>query len=866
MTSPIIQVYVSSTWKDLQPERRAVEVAVQRMRETKFVGMEYFGSRDEDTRTASLDDVDRSHVYVGIIGGRYGSGITRDEYLRARERSLPCFIYFKQKATIPPEHLEQDAESAKRLDAFKAELRLPHLKTEFANPDDLAARVTADLHRWLFDNYLPARLDGALQGAVARDEAQSLLKAVIDSRLLDENLLVRLRGIGITVAGDVVLGDKDVVHGDKIVYQSAPPPTFNALHQLPSPPRDFTGREKELDELMRAHEQDGVTISGLQGLGGVGKTTLALKLAHRLTPRYPDAQFYLDLKGLSKPPLPVADAMAYVIRAYQPTAKLPEGEAELGAMYRSVLHDERALLLLDNAADRNQVEPLIPPESCVMLFTSRKRFTLPGTSPKNLNALPAEDARKLLLKIAPRINEQADTLAQLCDYLPLGLRLAASALAERIDLSVAAYMLRLTDTQQRLKVLDAVEASLNLSYELLSPEMQERWRVLVVFPDAFDSAAAAAVWEIEKDAAQDSLSELFKYSLLKWDDIRSRYRLHDLVRLFANARLSESERDTGQRRHASHYLSVSRETSELYRQGDEELKRGIVLFDLEWPNIKAGQAWAEKYASEDDEAASLCSNYSNAGASVFDIRLYPRERIPRLESALASARRLKDRDVEGIHLGSLGNAYWRLGEVRRAIELYDEQLAIAREVRNRNNEGHALESLGWAYTQLDDTKSALEFFEQAVTINHEKGDRRTEGNILLGLGNIYLGLGKKERALESYEQALSIAREFGDRRNESNALGSIGAAYAALEDSEHSIKFYEQALAIACEIGSRRGESNLRWNLSLLLGKLRKRDEAIAHAEAALKIKEQIEAPNVDKVRKQLAEWRRQEEDGATEG
>src|SRR5919107_1406382 len=106
--------------------------------------------------------------------------------------------------------------------------------------------------------------------------------------------------------------------------------------------------------------ESGVTISGLQGQGGIGKTALALKLAQKLAPRYPDAQFYLDLKGAAKQkPLSPAEALSHVIRAYHPTAKLPEGEAELRALYLSVLHGQRALLLMDNARDAAQVLPLI---------------------------------------------------------------------------------------------------------------------------------------------------------------------------------------------------------------------------------------------------------------------------------------------------------------------------------------------------------------------------------------------------------------------------------------------------------------------------------------------------------------------------
>jgi len=121
------------------------------------------------------------------------------------------------------------------------------------------------------------------------------------------------------VAGDIVLGDKHA--------HETPSLTISALRQLPSPPRDFTGREAEITELLAALEEGGVTTSGLQGLGGVGKTALALKLAERVKGRYPDAQFYLDLRGAGPKPLPVADVLAHVIHAYHPTSNLPEGES-----------------------------------------------------------------------------------------------------------------------------------------------------------------------------------------------------------------------------------------------------------------------------------------------------------------------------------------------------------------------------------------------------------------------------------------------------------------------------------------------------------------------------------------------------------
>lgn len=330
--------------------------------------------------------------------------------------------------------------------------------------------------------------------------------------------------------------------------------------------------------LLAAIEHGGVTISGLQGLGGIGKTALALKLAEQLKPRYPDAQFYLDLKGAGSQPLTVSEALAHVVRAYHPAAKLPDSEAELRDLYLSVLDSRRALLLMDNAASAEQVGPLIPPTGCVLLVTSRWHFTLPGLAAKNLDTLTAADASALLLAIAPRIDGWADEIARLCGYLPLALRLAASALAKYRNLKAADYAGRLQDTQQRLEL---IEASLSLSYELLSKELQERWRWLAVFPDSFADDATAAVWEVSMDQAQHTLGELITASIVEWNETSGRYRLHDLARLFADAKLSVDQHAVGQKRHATHYMEVLSVASALYKEGGAAFARGLAFFDLE---------------------------------------------------------------------------------------------------------------------------------------------------------------------------------------------------------------------------------------------------------------------------------------------
>ena len=624
---------------------------------------------------------------------------------------------------------------------------------------------------------------------------------------------------------------------------SAKPISF--LHQLPSPPADFTGRTAELAELLAAVKDGGATISGLRGMGGIGKTALALVLAQRLKDKYPDAQFFIDLKGARQKgdvPLTPAQAMAKVIQEFYPKEKLPEDEAQLNKIYCSVLDGKRVLLLMDNALDDKQVQPLIPPPGSLLLVTSRQHFHLPGLFCKNLDTLPEKDACALLCKIAPRIGDKAGEIAKLCDYLPLALRLAATALADRADISPVEYLKRLGDAKQRLSL---VEASLALSYDLLSPELQRFWRMLAVFPDSFDHSAAAAVWweDLEKaDDAKDRLSDLLARSLMEWDETTGRYRLHDLARLFADAQLSkdEPEKYQAQFRHAEHYKNVLAAAKELYKKGGDQIMQGLKLFDAEWINIQAGQAWAAANAVRDKAAAKFCNAYPDAGAHILGLRLHPRDWINWLEAALTAARQLQHKQAEGVHLGNLGTVYAALGEPRRAIEYLEQNLAIAREIGDRRGEGNALGNLGLVYADLGEPRRAIEYYEQRLVIAREIGDRRGEGQSLGNRGAAYAALGEPRRAIEYYEQDLVIAREIGDRRGEGAALGNLGAAYFDLGEPRRAIEYFEQHLAIAREIGDRRGEGQALGNLGsayLVLGEPRR---AIEYYEQTLIIHREI--------------------------
>ena len=209
------------------------------------------------------------------------------------------------------------------------------------------------------------------------------------------------------------------------------------------------GREDALAELLRAVETGGATITGVQGMGGVGKTALAYLLAERVQDRCPD-QIVFDLRGADEQqPAATADAMRHVILSYEPAVRLPDDFQSLAGVYRTVLRGKRALLLMDNARDAAQVAPLLPvPEGCLMLVTSRRHIVLPGLKPIDLERLPEEDAVKLLRAIAgERIEPLQHEIARQCGCLPLALRAAASLLRERPDLDAGRLYARLQDAQ-----------------------------------------------------------------------------------------------------------------------------------------------------------------------------------------------------------------------------------------------------------------------------------------------------------------------------------------------------------------------------------------------------------------------------------
>jgi tetratricopeptide (TPR) repeat protein len=617
----------------------------------------------------------------------------------------------------------------------------------------------------------------------------------------------------------------------------------------------FVGREREKQQLAERLAGGGrAAICAVAGMGGVGKTELTLQVAGDLgASAFPAGIVTVDLQGTPDPtaaaaaPLSPQAAMQRVLVQLDPTSKPPEDADALKLAFRRALVDKRLLLILDNARDAAQVEPLVPPEPVALLVTSRTHIVLEECLTLDLDTLNPGDAVKLLKEEigTARLLDEATLahFAELCDYLPVAL-LAIAGTIKTSRARTPAQLLALLEAD-RAKGLTGVLHRLRPSVEALAlddPDLARRFARLTVFAGDFDIEAAGFVWETNDDRTHDYLDALLARSLLlsaKSNTVTElRFRLHDLIREIATERLAD-DGHIAHLLHATYFRDRLQRCRELYLAGSDNLLEALALFDRERAEIVAGQAWAAGHSAADENAARLAANYPIAGANVIQLRLESRTVIAWLDAALNVCRRLGDRIGEGLALGTLGLAWAELGETRKAIEHHEQNCAIAREIGDRRGEGTALGNLGNAWADLGKMREAIKLNEQYLAIAREIGDRRGEGVALGNLGKVWAALEPRE-AIGYYEQALAIAREIGALRGEGDALGNLGNAWARLGETRMAIEHYEQALVIARKIGDRRGERNSLGNLGLAWGRLGRMRKAIHHFEPSLAISREM--------------------------
>ena len=448
------------------------------------------------------------------------------------------------------------------------------------------------------------------------------------------------------VNGNIIAGNGNVINVYTVRDTKSP-----VLHQTPSPPPDFTGRSNEIEELLEKIKTGGVKISGLRGMGGIGKTALGLRLVELLKDQYQDGQFFLNLQGSDEQkPLTPFQAMVHIVQSIEPNEKTPDNNQELLARYRSVLHGKRCILFWDNVYEADQVSPLAL-QGCLTIITSRYHFALPGIFALDLEILNENDAVELIQKIASRVNsEDAKAIAKLCGYLPLAIRVAASTLSQRVDLTPSFYIEQLKKNQTHL---EAVEASLQLSYDLFDDETKQRLQQLSVFPAPFDHKAAESVWNLDKFDADKFIGRFYLHSLIDYDESSFTYHLHDLTRLFLK-RLFDGNNTAFIENYVRYYL----DTANPYGP-----KVGYHLLAAHDYCMKG---WGKVRLNDEFVTKSLNAFGVKVPYKYYEYEPLANKSLSIFESALDASRRLKDEVSEASHLTYLA-------VVHLAMNYFDEK-------------------------------------------------------------------------------------------------------------------------------------------------------------------------------------------------
>ena len=564
--------------------------------------------------------------------------------------------------------------------------------------------------------------------------------------------------------------------------------------QLPAAPHRFIGRKTEVDELTRLLDEIGtsggtVAISAIDGMAGLGKTSLALHTAHRLAEKFPDGQLFLDLHGYTRgrPPRTADEALDWLLRSLGVSAaQIPKDTERASALYRERLTDSRTLIVLDNAATEAQVHPLLPGGgSCLVLITSRRRLRgLDEARTLSLDLLPPPEATALLRAMAgperiPAEDPELGEVAELCGRLPLALCIAGSLLRHRPAWPLAHLAGLLREQHRRLPTLADGDRDLatvfDLSYAGLDEPHRRLWRRLGLVPGPdLDGDAAAALAETDPASAVRLLEDLVDHNLLI-ASAPGRYRLHDLVRDFVRT-LAETDPD-----------------------GDDALDR-LLRYYAYTARIASIPIARFPRPIPDGPAPAHSPGFADSDAA----RAWLRAERENLAAAHARAQAL-DLPVHAVALAAgLAEILRTDGPVARALELHRAAAEIAGRHGLTAARADALTDLGTVQSLADPAGSIVPL-TRAAELYRTSGHREGEANALSQLGTVRLLTGDLSGSAAALVRALEIHRETGHRHGAAIALGDLGRVRHAIGDLTAAEDALTEALEIHRESGYRGG-------------------------------------------------------------
>jgi tetratricopeptide (TPR) repeat protein len=611
-------------------------------------------------------------------------------------------------------------------------------------------------------------------------------------------------------------------------HQYQPAPT--ALDSLPARATGFTGRDDELSCLLEALNPttpgpQAVLVAAVSGLGGIGKTALAVEAAHeaRNLGWFPGGTLFIDLHGYDEAPVTADLALQSLLRALGTQPRhIPVRAEDRAAFYRTALarlarEKGPALILADNASSVTQVRPLLPGDSVHrFLTTSRHKFPTLGARLLALDELSTDGACDLLMRALRIANpgdarlvddsSSASALAQLCDCLPLALQIAAALLIADQDMPIGEFSRALSASRSRLDQLDdgdrSMRATFELSYRAL-PEQQARLlRMLALSPGRETGIDALTALLGDDGPPLSALAALQRAHLVERGSGRHRWRMHDLVREYAvkatehTAALRE-EAVAARERVRDHYLERTAAAVEQLRwwpgtpmsRRFESRAQAIAWLDTERANLLATIQWAvdASHSTTVIELGYVLGRY-------LYFRRYFDDFVAVSRYVQGAAEGIGDREAEARAWNDLGLALRSADRADEAINALTRARELSAAVGDRNGEAYAWNYLGSALRVVGRLQESVEVLGEASKLFQAMNDTNGEAYVWNNQGLTLVDLGRPEEAVKAHRRARNLFRAAGNRDREAKAWQNTGYALWSTGRVAEALHAYEKAL------------------------------------------------------------------------
>ncbi|MBT8227540.1 MAG: tetratricopeptide repeat protein [Dactylosporangium sp.] len=658
---------------------------------------------------------------------------------------------------------------------------------------------------------------------------------------------------------------------------------------LPRPDRHFSGREDDLRQVLDAMRPgEDPVVCAVSGMGGVGKTALAVQATVRLADQYPDGCVFIDLYGHSdsRPPLTAAEALDRLLRRLGVDGeRVPPDEDERVRLYRELLAGRRTLIVLDNARDTRQVLPLVPATTgCGAIVTSRRRLVaLDDAGRLSLDTLAAGDAAALFRSIVgtARLTGEADAdrlvgeIVEVCARLPLAVRIVAARHRARDRQTLRDLARRLKSTRTTLAELDdgdrSVAASFQLSLDDLPEDVRTAFGLLAVHPGPdFDTFAAAALIGQPYDDACRILDVLVDRHLLV-EHADDRYLFHDLIHAFARQHavpvVPGQRRDVALRALVDGYLSAAERadmaiTPHRYRVPlDVRFRPQVLPSGLD--DYDTALAWLTT------EQANLVDVCRAAGAAGLDVSCWQLAYTLRghyflaklwgpwlatHEVALAAARRCGDTLAEAMITNQLGLAHIEQGHLEVSADFYRRARHLFAQAGDAHGEQTVRANLAWVLFEQRRFEEFLDETEPVYRFYRDAGSQRNMSITLRGIGLAEAELGRSADAVRHLGEALNLFEQLDLRLDVAMTLNCLGESYARCGEHLAAVEAHERAIAASQRCGSAYEQARAHYRLGRLAIDSGQVDRAAEHWAQALAGYQRVGAPQAAEVRAALSE------------